>query len=115
MMMVTTREIPGGAFNASVGFRDAFGRLITPKPLSKLSASAIVLNDLRRDLDIPSYRLAKLLGMPMVHNIYAWGRRYRISHLYLTRMLHLAHLHLTGQLDLDTFDGSTYWRDFRHE
>lgn len=88
------------------------GRVINTSHYSGLAASLLTRKQMERTLRVTTYRLGKMLGVPQPHGVYQWGARYRISALYLERMIHLLFLHNAGKLNVQTFPGTTYWNTF---
>ena len=66
-------------------------------PYAKISGCNRVLEDAQKDFGITAWGLARLLGVPWLHQIYQWldGSR-RTSQMYMTRLCKLYQLHLQG-------------------
>lgn len=82
----------------------------------------IVLNleAARRFLGVTRYKLGWMLGLsprnPPSSTVSKWYSGHRKpNQLYMNRLLHLVLLQAKGLLDIETFDGSTYWEPLKDE
>ena len=104
---------PRSPFDARRSARDEHGWTRWTSQYPGLASAGLVVDHAVLDFGVTRWRLGQMLGLPPGSSqVYQWGSRHRMSAFYLTRLVHLYHLYYRKTLDVQSFDGSTYWANY---